>query len=229
MKTLLVIPLLALSIQIASAQGLVSFQNNNATRVVNGLTGEPLPVGPEFLVGLYYGDDGVMDDSQYVQIGSTIMINVRAGVFAGGNLLAPTREPGGWGMFQVRVWEAAFGTTYDEAVAADPQGGRRALAGKSNMIRVLTANPNSMKPASFLTGHGLQGFEVHPVPEPSILLLIGAALIPRLAAWRLKRSCIPSSQVANLRKDYPVYENTPRHSSFGTEHSHWECAGSCDF
>lgn len=178
MKTLLIIPLFALSIQLANAQGRVHFANNNVTRVFNGTTGEPLPLGSQFLAALYYADDGIVDDSVYVQIGDSTTIHPQPGVFYGGTRTAPTPVPGGWGMFQVRVWESAFGATYEDAVAAEPQGGRRALVGKSNIIRVLTAYPDSMKTATFLTGHGLQGFEVHPVPEPSTsILILGSGLI----------------------------------------------------
>src|SRR6266481_7234271 len=110
-------------------QGTVIFSNYAAPGLVtNGLTAQPAEVGTTFSVGLYFAQDGVTDAALFLQIGSPIHV-ILPGVFNGRTYTAPTLIPGGFGMFQVRVWETSFGSTYEEALAnGSPQNGRLALA-----------------------------------------------------------------------------------------------------
>lgn len=66
-------------------------------------------------------------------------------------------------MFQVRVWEAAYGSSYDEAVRnVTPIGGRLALTGRSAVLRVQTGNPPTAPqslPSAGFTGFFLRLYE----------------------------------------------------------------------
>src|SRR5216683_354210 len=163
-----------------SSQGTVIFSNIGAPgAIANGLTGQRAEVGTTFSVALYFAQDGIIDQGQFVQIGSSIHINIAAGYFYGGTYTAPTLWPGGFGMFQVRVWETSFGSTYEQAAANPaPQNGRLALAGESGMLRVNTGDPTIPDPqaASPLVGTTYvlsavgarldDGFVLNVVPEP---------------------------------------------------------------
>ena len=79
-------------------------------------------------------------------------------------------------MFQIRVWESVFGSTYEEALAAPPQNDRLALTGRSNLLRVVAAcDCFPFPPPTPIDQAGSQGFYV--VPEPSVGLLITFAII----------------------------------------------------
>lgn len=196
MKKNLLIVLTALAGLSLHGQGTVNFANNSSTAVTNSLTAARVEVGTTFLAGLYYAADGVTDESQFVQIGANTGFAPLPGFIAGGTRTVPVdvAPAGGHVMFQIRAWEAAYGGSYEDALAAPSQNGRQALAGKSNLIRVNTTDANAQPPgvpASLTSGTGLTGFflTVAPAsaPEPSILLL---AFTGGLATWLLRRGRI---------------------------------------
>jgi hypothetical protein len=92
---------------------------------------------------------------------------VPGGVFLPTTRTTPsTTAPGDFAWFQVRAWEAAFGTSYEQAAATPPSpGGRCALIGTSNIVKVRTDGPTS--PPGILQQAVLNGFFVAPCPEPS--------------------------------------------------------------
>jgi hypothetical protein len=167
-------------------QGTVNFANNSATRITNVLTLMPIPAGTFFSAALYYGPDGMTDDINLIQIGASAIIGPPAGIILGGTRTTPANTaPGGFAVFQIRVWETAFGSTYEEAAFnPNPIGGRLALVGKSNCVRVETGNPFLLPPTppGLLTSAGLQGFFVGPdvppfnvacpIPEPGPIWLL---------------------------------------------------------
>lgn len=178
----------------AYSQGTVTFQNPGAA-VSNILTLAPVVAGTTFRAALYWLPDQATApttadfDARGAQaIGYTVTSFAAAGTIV---VASPVRIDGispagapGW--FQVRAWETAFGTTY-EAARDNPNasGGRRALIGTSNIIRVDTGDPTTTPagtPGS-LTQNGLRGFYVAPVPEPSVIGLgimgVGALLLLR--------------------------------------------------
>src|SRR5262245_13663863 len=112
------------------AQGTVGFANGSSSRVYNALTGTA--AGNNIRVALYYAEDGVTNESAFVQIGLSVPLT--SGVIIGGTRTVPTPVPGGWAMIQIRAFEAAYGATYEEAIAAPPQNGRFALRGSSNIL-----------------------------------------------------------------------------------------------
>ena len=170
------------------AQGTITFANNNATAVYNDLTGDKLMAGNTFQAGLFWAVDGTSDQSLFVQIGAATNIQPLEGLYSGGTRTTPNGTPGGSAaMFQVRVWETAYGNSYDAVVAnGTQQNGRLGLAGKSDVVRVVTGNPSGIPPSvpTSLVANGLQGFTVNVVPEPSV---IGLACLGAAALFGLRR------------------------------------------
>lgn len=182
-------------------QGTVDFRNGNANAITNGLAGGRIVAGTAFQVALYYLPDTgqasvtTADITAGLANGTTRVISTNSaaggtslaapGIFVGGVRTAPTATPGGSGWFQVRAWESAFGNSYEAAVAnGSPVGGRLALVGTSNIMKVTTGNPLLSPPGTpFNIQNALQTFAVLPVPEPSVIGLgflgIGALLLLR--------------------------------------------------
>jgi hypothetical protein len=102
-------------------------------------------------------------------------------------------------MFQVKVWETAFGTSYEQALVAPPIGGRAALLGKSNIIRVDTEDPSDLTgtPTSLVVS-GLQGFYVgNPevcIPEPSPFSFITIGLVTTWILYETRHKRGPESR-----------------------------------
>ena len=177
-----------LSTMTSSAQGIVKFANNTQT-LLRLPSGAGLPVGSAFDVELMYAHDGTPEplfDSLAVRVGPPVGIAPLSVLFNGSTRTAPTPTPGGFALFQVRAWEAAFGASYTEASLAPPNNGQCALAGKSQILRVFTGDPTPQNPPSepgSLVGSGFQGFTLTPVPEPSITLLAIVSVL--VAGWQI--------------------------------------------
>src|SRR5688572_20379193 len=180
MKTGLLIVLGLFTTVCAFAQGTVAFANNSSTRVCL-FSGGFVPVGNTFQAELMYAPDGTephMFDVMAIRLGNAASFGPIAGTFLGGTRTAPTPTPGGIGLFQVRVWETAYGTSYNDIIF---RGDFRARIGKSDVIRVDTGHPTTVPPGTpvTLTGAGLTGFTVGAplggqlpcIPEPSSFLL----------------------------------------------------------
>ena len=170
------------------AQGTINFANNNGSAVMDSLTGNKILAGSTFNAGLYWAVDGTVDDTLFVQIGASGNIQPLDGLIAAGTRTTPNETaPGGNAMFQVRVWETAYGSSYEAVLAnGTTQNGRLGLAGKSNIVRATTGNPGGSppSPAGSLITAGLQAFSVDVVPEPSIL---GLGMLGVGAFWALRR------------------------------------------
>jgi hypothetical protein len=168
-------------------QGTVAFISyRTAGGITNGLTGELVPRGTRFLVSLYFAQDGAVDEAQFTPLGAPIGIFPVPGYFNRAVRTAPTLVYSGYGMFQVRVWESAFGLTYEDAVANPiPQNGRLALAGRSGTIRVETGDPRSgLEPPGALVGSPTivgrrleDGIPLTVVPEPRAVWLLSAGIL----------------------------------------------------
>jgi len=186
------------------AQGTVNFSNIGGQSVFNTLTGAAGIAGTTFSVQLYQlvfanppgdptstftnGDPRVQfptTDAGFTALGAKVTL-AAAGFFVGGNRIAEITPPGAFGYFQVRAWETAFGATYEAAAAANPVGGRTALLGKSNIVRVDTGDPTTVPPgpAGSLVLGGLSRIDLIVVPEPSV---IGLGLIGAGALLMLRR------------------------------------------
>lgn len=202
MKKVIIASILGLALATPSvfAQGQVAFNNNSATRVTLdasaasalGLAaGAAVPGGSKFQAELFYSPD-VADpgDSGMLAGQMGAVYNIAApGLIVGGVRLTPTTTAaGGRAWFQVRVWEAAYGGSYDAAGNAPASGGRLAIIGKSNRFQLTTTAPPA-PPAGLVQTDAngaliaLQPFSVSVVPEPSALAL---GLLG-LAGWFLIR------------------------------------------
>lgn len=190
MKKLLLLSAATMTAVSVFGQGTVAFLNNSATSVSNITTSARVVGGTTFSVALYYLPDSPSAPAagDFTQDGVIIgqgFFSGAPGIFNVGARTAPTPAPGGVGWFQVRAWETAYGSSWDQAVNAPAIGGRLALAGTSNAIKVTLGNPTTVPPgtAGSLTGSGLLSFYVVPVPEPSViglgLLGVGALMLLR--------------------------------------------------
>jgi hypothetical protein len=174
-KLLLITALAAVASLSAYGQGSVSFANNNATRVIlqnpDGTT-TFVPVGNRFTAELVFAPDGTPASAftaAATRLGNTASFSPVAGLFNGGGRTATgVVPPGGFGLFQVRVWETASSADYLDAI-----GRGVGYAGQSEILRVDTGDPTTTPPgtAAALTANGLASFIVSPVPEPSTIAL----------------------------------------------------------
>jgi len=174
------------------AQGTINFANGStAALVTNTLTGARAVVGSTFVVQLYYAPDNSGGaEAMLMPVAGTAAFGPVPGLFSGGTRTLPVTPAGAFAYFQVRAWEAAYGTSYEEALQRGAQGGRLALTGKSNIIHVDLADPTTVPPGiassmltSLLLPVGLSGISLTVIPEPSViglgLLGVGALLVLR--------------------------------------------------
>src|SRR5262245_31579130 len=113
------------------AQGVVNFVNNSGTRVTNTLTLQPVVAGTTYQAALYYAPDrngGCPNPCDVIQLGPAVGFS-NPGIYNGGWRTTPTLTPhGGPACFQVRIWESAFGSTFEAAEAnTNLLGGRPAI------------------------------------------------------------------------------------------------------
>jgi len=158
------------------AQGCINFSNLGLNApVTNSVTGDKVIAGTTFAVALYWAPDGVTDDSLFAKYNPAVGF-VSPGLFDGGHLPLLAVPLSGLLLFQVRAFETAYGSSYENDLAAPAQNGRQALVGRSNVVRLDTAMPPPPGGCYALTG--LQGFALTVVPEPSsvILGLLGAGI-----------------------------------------------------
>jgi hypothetical protein len=148
MKTLLTAIVATITyVQLAHGQSDVIFANNVASAVTNSLTGQRPPVDPIFAIALYVAPDGTTNEAALVEIARTIFAS--PGRFNAGSVYYALGivSPGGYGIFQVRIWETNYGNTYDAAIAAGPQNGRTSLRGKSILMRIQTGTVTTPGPS----------------------------------------------------------------------------------
>lgn len=174
-------------------QGTVTFANSAGTAVSNSVaTGRVAATA--FKVTLYYlpwvSDAQVPSNSDFDTAGQEVATTTlfAAGLFnnAGQPVRVETLSPaGGNGWFQIRAWETAYGNSFNEVMNSAEIGGKKALAGTSNIFKVDSGDP-TVSPAGQpgnLVNSGLKSFMVYPVPEPAAiglgLLGFGALLMMR--------------------------------------------------
>jgi hypothetical protein len=163
--------------------------------VIDALTCAPAVGGTTFSAALYWAPVDPLNPTvqpaasaftaqfptTHVGIFNVLTGQYLPGIFNGGVVfIQGITPPGGMGWFQVRVWQTAYGSTFEQAFA-NPQ----AETGLSNIILVPTGNPiNGPPPPGRLTG--ISRILIGPaiglppcVPEPSVLILAfcGAAIL----------------------------------------------------
>jgi len=191
MKKLILTIVLSSIGYLSYGQGTITFQNSNpGQQITNVLTQNKAIGGTTFSVALYFLPDQANTPSTIdfnlnrVVLGTTNLAGSAAtlsGVFLGGTRSAPIAG-GTPGWFQVRAWEAAYGSTFEEALVGLPQNGRLALVGTSNPVKI-TLGGAGTPPGPAANMAALQPFVVAPVPEPSLIALgmlgIGAVVLLR--------------------------------------------------
>jgi hypothetical protein len=132
-----------------------------------------------YVAALYWGSATETDERNLVQAGNTanFLTGVNAGCFAGSGRTLTYSSPSVNGSvltFQVRAWQGAAGSSYDNAT----------VKGSSGMFTMKTkdeSNPLETKP-NLWEAPGFVGFTV--VPEPSV---IGLGLLGAGALLMLRR------------------------------------------
>jgi len=174
MKKLLLISALAALTSISSyGQGSVTFANGSTSlvRLQDGTAVPRQAVGGTYVAELLYAADGTPNTAETfglvgTRVGATATFGTpAAGVFSGGGrTITQITPPGGFGLFQVRVWDTRGGSSFEESAAALFQ------VGYSGVVRVDTADPTAL-PLPTPAPLGLQGFTLSVVPEPSTIAL----------------------------------------------------------
>jgi hypothetical protein len=169
-KILIVAAMAALVAANSFGQGSVVFSNSGGTPITKADGTTRVQAGSTYQAELMYAPDGTAAadfDSMAVRVGGVANFGPTAGFFSGGGRTIDSIQPaGGFGLFQVRAWTTAIGTSYADVVSKNS-----GEAGKSPVVRVDTGNPLIGEPAAGLVAAGLQGFSVTPVPEPSAIAL----------------------------------------------------------
>ncbi len=171
----------------AHGQGTVNFSNIglNSPVGITCTTGfTPGPAGTTFSVALYFvpfdrNNPTVQPPaSAFTQVGASATL-ILPGLYDAGVRTAPVSPPGSMAWFQVRAWESAYGSTYEQA-----SSNGSTLRGVSSVILIGTGDPTLTPPTptSRLTGIGPIVLNLDPipcVPEPSgvLLVLLGATIV----------------------------------------------------
>src|SRR5262245_66083885 len=169
-------------------QGTVLFQHNASTLVC--LYGTPVPAGTTFSINLYYAVDSATApaDSGFSAFGNPVNF-IAPGRFNGGIRTTPsTTRPGEAAWFHVRVWETAFGNSYEAAVAAGAV--RIATSCKFNLVvgAPIGVPTPITSPGGFT---GMMLLSVPCIPEPSVTALSILGLVG-LLMLRCRRSSADS-------------------------------------
>lgn len=190
MKKMLLISALAVIATLSSyGQGSVNFANTS-TQPIRLSTGAAVPTalsGGTYVAELLYAPDGGSTDADAfgasaIRVGGTATFATpTAGVFnGGGRTITQITPAGGFGLFQVRVWNSQAGATYD---AHKANSSTAFELGYSGVIRVDTADPTTTPPGT-PAALGMTTFNLRPVPEPSV---IGLGLLGAGALLMLRR------------------------------------------
>lgn len=188
MKKLLLTAVAAFTAVSLYGQGQVLFRNSASTLVFNQFKGANVVLADGIDAGLYWLNPA----TSAFQLVDTARINqglgVGAGRYSGGTVDIPGGNPGLSQTFEVRAWEAAFGSTYEAAAAAAPMsigGGapRLATLGKSGNFPSMMKDPANPLTTPTDLATAIPGFSVNVVPEPSVVALgllgVGGLLLLR--------------------------------------------------
>ena len=174
------------------AQGTVMFVNNASTLVT--LDDSLVPAGTTFSINLYYHEDSdtVPADNAFVALGNPVNF-IADGRFNGGIRTTPiSTRPGQAAWFHVRLWETAFGSSYEQA-AMSPLS-RVAVSDK---FKLVVDSP--IGTPTLITS--LSGFtSIQLVPEPSVMALTTLGLIGLFVLRRQRVSKVSSLMVRTRKR-----------------------------
>jgi hypothetical protein len=184
MKSVIFAVTMVLAALSSFGQGAVIFSNAGGEPITlaDGIT--RVPTGSTYQLELMFAPDGTGDfDTMAVRQGNVASF-VFPGYFSGGGrTVDEIIPPGGFGLFQVRAWSTAQGTSYT-GVYNSGQGS----VGKSNIVRADTSNPFIGDANTSLVSQRLRGFSITPVPEPGTIAL--ALLAAGFLLHALRRTTI---------------------------------------
>lgn len=167
---------------------------NSSTKPVTLVDGTVVPKNSTYRAELFWAPDGGGNDVQATfnqnkskeTVDATFAgppVGASTGVFSGGTRTISGISPdGAFAYFQVRVFDSAYGATYD-AVVANPLAQGVAQVGTSQIFRSDTDDPNDTSPAVPLATAFIP-FQLSIVPEPSV---IGLGLLGAGALLMLRR------------------------------------------
>lgn len=173
-KTLIIAAAIMAAALSTYAQGTVVFANGNSGLVTYTTDTSMLRPADAALAGtkanstfsaaLYWASNGAItvgaaSDGVMVQLGAITQIQwspnaVFAGKYSGGERQAGAATPGGApAVFQVKVWETAYGATYEAALASAP--GTAYFGSSAFFLSPTTGNPAAQIPATSLQNFAL--------------------------------------------------------------------------
>jgi hypothetical protein len=174
MKKLLLTGALAMIATLSSyGQGSVNFANTSTSpvRLQDGTAVPRTAAGGTYVAELLYASDGTPATAETfglvgTRMGATTTFNTpTAGVFSGsGRTITSITPAGGFGLFQVRVWDTRGGSTLEESAAAGFQ------TGYSQVLRVDTSD-TTISPPPTPAALGMTSFNLSVIPEPSTIAL----------------------------------------------------------
>lgn len=120
--------------------------------------------GTSYLVQLYAGAAGTAE-SALTAIGSPFSA-LANGLFGSPTVVIPGVAIGSQAAVQVRIWDSAFGSTYEAALG-------KGNTGTSSLLTIALGDAGSTTPNSVPTLVGMTAFTVSVVPEPTTIALAG--------------------------------------------------------
>lgn len=170
MKKLILTLALGMACVSAFAQGTLNFGNANAAvnaPIWQDALGTGVKIGGTgWIAQLWYGPAGTAEGALVAHPTTSTFSTTaaQAGYFFGGARTIDTIAGGSVAVIQVRVWNAAAGSSWSSALQS-PIG----YTGASSLLNISLATPPAT-PANLV---GLTSFAVVPVPEPSSFALAG--------------------------------------------------------
>ncbi len=133
--------------------GYIDFRNDSASLVSNALTGMLVKGSDGMRVALYMGPAGIVNEDLLIQVLPPVPFSALfPGRYSAPSTPLPIPGFSGPVVIQVRAFETNYGASYEQAVAAPPANGRRALAGKSALASVSLPTGGTPPPSTSVCG-----------------------------------------------------------------------------
>jgi hypothetical protein len=178
--------------------------------ITNYVTGQRI-TGPDYFAQLYYGMSWATESQLVPLTNPPAVVNslgyITTGSGGGTRYTDPAILPGGvLGSFQVRVWSAVLGQSWEMALSTWLSGtgwpfDPAIVVAKSELV--LATPTIAPTPPALLVG--LKPFAYVPIPEPTVLALGTAGLLV-LVLRRLKTRREASRAVGFTRNDCSLFE-----------------------